>query len=125
MKKAHGVFFALAALGLVTLVAGSSSAAPATTGEPFVREMMGKVSYRKLSIAVASMDMVEPMESSTGPRLIDWVRSEQARGRAVLVPAGYYSGTMNVSPSQIVSTDEATSSALEQLGVFKKLPKGF
>jgi molybdopterin biosynthesis enzyme len=115
----------LGALGIVGLfLLPSSSASAATSGEAFVREMLAKVSYRKLAIAVASMDMVEPVDGSNGPRLIDWVRGEQARGRAVLIPSAYYSGSMNVSPSQLISTDDATADSLLPLGVFTKLPKG-
>lgn len=85
--------------------------------------MLKTMGYKQLPISVPAMSMVDPDPTSKGPRLIEWVKAEQARGRTVLVPAVYYQGVMNGSPSQIVSVDAPTAQLMGPLGIFNVLPK--
>jgi hypothetical protein len=124
MKKPFLFLGTLSALfSLTFLVTSRVNAATTPVGEPYVLKMLATVGYRKLDIAVAGMVMVEPDTSSSGPKLVEWVRAEQARGQAVLVPSGYYEGKMNVSPSQILATDTTLANSMLPFGVFKLLPK--
>lgn len=106
----------------VVFYAGNASAKKAS-GEPFVLQMLKTVGYKALPIVVPAMSMVDPDPSSKGPRLYEWVRAEQARGKVVLVPGIYYQGVTSGSPTQIVSVDAPTAELMAPLGIFKILPK--
>jgi hypothetical protein len=112
---------AAAVLGLV-FWAGTASAKK-TGGEPFVLQMMKTVGYKVLPVSVSGMPMVDPDPTSKGPRLIEWVKAEQGKGRVILVPAVYYQGVTNGSPSQILSVDGHVAEAIAPIGIFKVLGK--
>lgn len=119
--KVIGGIVAAVVLGGV-FYAGTASA-KSTGGEPFVLQFFKTVGYKQLPIAVPAMTMVDPDPTSKGPRLIDWAKAEQARGRMVLVPAIYYQGVTTGSPSQILSVDEPTGKLMITMGIFKQLSK--
>lgn len=120
-KIVAGGLAAAAILGVV-FYAGTASAKK-TGGEPFVLQMLKTVGYKAMPINVPAMTMVDPDPTSKGPRLVDWVKTEQARGRVILVPSVYYQGVTTGSPSQIVSVDAPTAQLMAPLGIFKILSK--
>lgn len=100
----------------------TSASAKGLTGVAYVLQMFRTKSYKVLP-STPDMPMVEPQFDAPGPTLLSWAIAEQKKGRAVLVPAGYYAGTMAVSPSQIVSLDQRLANFFSQSGLFKVLPK--
>ena len=98
-----------------------SASAKGLTGEPYVLEMFKTKTYRVVSIP-PDQSVVEPVYSGTGPTLMEWAISEQKKGQLILVPVGYYAGTMSVSPSQILSVDQRLGGFIVQSGLFKVLP---
>jgi hypothetical protein len=122
-KKVAVGLAALGVMGAAGLYYAKSAAAKAVSGEPYVLQMLKTTGYRVLPIAASNeMSMVEPDPSSKGLKLYDWVAAEQKKGRAVLIPAQYYQGTMSASPSQIVSVDQRFGAGMTALGIFKLAP---
>lgn len=122
-KKVAVGLAALGVMGAAGLYYAKSAAAKAVSGEPYVLQMLKTTGYRVLPIAASNeMSMVEPDPSSKGLKLYDWVVAEQKKGRAVLIPAQYYQGTMSASPSQIVSVDQRFGAGMTALGIFKLAP---
>jgi len=119
-RRVIAIGLGVAAASAIAFAVGNARAAK-KGGEPFVLQWMRTVGYRQLPVAVPDMPMVDPDSSSKGPRLIEWVMSEQARGRNIMVPSVYYQGLTTGSPSQIVSVDPRVGDAIASLGVFKKL----
>lgn len=111
---------ALGVVGAGVLWAGSASA-KGLTGEAYVLQMFKTKTYKVVSIP-PDQSVVEPVYSGSGPTLMEWAISEQKKGQLILVPVGYYSGTMAVSPSQILSVDQRLGGFIVQSGLFKVLP---
>ena len=107
----------------VTLVATRANAAKTLKGEPFVLQFMRTTGYRTLPVVTRNIPMVDPDPSSKGPRLIEWARAEQAKGKEILVPSVYYQGMTAVHPSQFMAVDPVAAKGLTVLGIFKILPK--
>lgn len=109
----------IAAVGIGVLWSSSAKAA-SLKGEPYVIAMIKMYGYETVITTTPDMPTIQPdVASKSGPKIIDWIDAEQKKGRAVVIPAGYYQGTMNVSPSQIMSIDPMLGSVFEASGVFK------
>lgn len=109
----------IAAVGIGVLWSSSAKAA-SLKGEPYVIAMIKMYGYETVITTTPDMPTIQPdVTSKSGPKIIDWIDGEQKKGRAVVIPAGYYQGTMNVSPSQIMSIDPMLGSVFEASGVFK------
>lgn len=122
-KKVAVGLAALGVMGAAGLYYAKSAAAKAVSGEPYVLQMIKTVGYRVLPVSASTeMSMVDPDTSSKGPKLYDWIVAEQKKGRAVLIPAQYYQGTMSASPTQIVSVEQRLGAAMTALGIFKVAP---
>lgn len=109
----------LAAIGIGVLWT-SSAKASSLKGEPYVIAMIKMYGYETVVTTAPDMPVIQPdVTSKSGPKIIDWIDAEQRKGRTVVIPSGYYQGTMNVSPSQIMSVDAALGPVFEASGVFK------
>lgn len=119
-KKMFLGALALGVVGAGVLWAGSASA-KALTGEAYVLQMFRSKTYKVVSVP-PDQSVVEPVYDGSGPTLMEWAIAEQRKGQLILVPVGYYSGTMAVSPSQILSVDQRLGGFIVQSGLFKVLP---